>query len=208
MNKELAAELNKRLGDLAFVEKQAGLVQVVEFQAAVSGKESGAVDSFRLERFPMSVDLDYEECKKRKERDLTPNSKLKGISYFEDMGIFPLPKTRNGLQYESRLRFVCWLNRKLLTGDDYSHIVTHTMGYVINTLTKEPFNAGPFTRCMVTVRSIPIASKALFSAYTYEESVTQYLMPPFEYFAIDFGIRFSVPYACLPTLNLTPRKCL
>lgn len=208
MNKELADELNKKLGALTFVEKQAGLVQVVEYHARVPGKDEGAADSTKLERFPMSTDIDYAECKlKRKERDLIPNSNLKGISYFEDGGISPLAKTRNGMEYESRLRFVCWMNRKLLTGNDYSHIVTQTMGYIIATLTERPFNAGPFTRCLVTVKGIPITNKSIFSAYTYDEAVTQYLMPPYEYFAIDFGIKFSVPNECFNTLILTPRTC-
>lgn len=207
MNKELAQQLNIRLGDLPFADKQAGLVQTVEFESERMGGGGETVGK-KYERFPVSVDIDYSQCATvRKERDLVPDGHLSGISYFEDFGITPLPKTRNGFQYQSRLRFVCWMNRKKLTGNDYSNIVTQTMGYVIEQLTKAPFNAGLFTRISINVMAIPPANKALFSSYTYDEAVTQYLMPPYEYFAIDFGVKFTVPYQCMPQLQLTPSLC-
>ena len=49
--------------------------------------------------------------------------------------------------------------------------------------------------------------KSIFSKYSYDETILQFLRPPFEYFAIDLIVTFIMRGDCLPEININPKTC-
>jgi len=53
-----------------------------------------------------------------------------------------------------------------------------------------------------------VKSAAIFSKYSYDEAVTQYLMYPFDYFALDITTDFLINKSCIIDWeNETPIIC-
>jgi hypothetical protein len=195
MNKELATVLKNKLVNLPYMDLVAGMVQTVE-EIKYNGEDKITVVS--RNRFPVSVDVVRGPQFTGREIDLIPNSSRKSITYFEDYGS-TINSTRDGLtEFTSTLRLVCWLNKKLLVGDDYAEITGYCIASIIPRLvTANPENIGVFTGLKTKALRIPIQSAELFSRYTYDENIRQYLRPPFEAFAIDLSCNYKVSSNCI-----------
>lgn len=200
MNKEVARVLKNYIKDLPFVDLIAGLVQTVRIKIPVGGDDGG--DKLLETRIPVSYDTEEGiECI-GKERELIPNSDRKSIIYFEDYGSTPNKDTHGLIGMDSKLRLVCWLNRALLVGDTYAEVTTPAMGMILNALPMgNPVNKGDLTRLRVSASHIPIQDASIFGKYTYEEAETQYLRPPYEFFAIDLQINFTLSPKCGEKVN-------
>lgn len=209
MQKELCKMLNTKLGTLSFVDKMAGLVMVAE-KAEERGaglNDMGGNMPAKIAKYPIAYDVNGKACEVAGTMDyMIPDGTLKGISYFEDQGITPPTLNRNSFDYEARLRFVCWMNTSKISTTD-TEITAKAQAYIIAALCQNPFNMGIFTKVQINVRAIPPRNKSIFSPYTYEESVVQYLIPPYEYFAIDFAVKFSIPNTCLASIGNNPAVC-
>lgn len=212
MLKDLCHSLNLKIGGLPFVDKHAGLVQTLEYKAEGVMPDNGNNAPALIKRYPISCDVDDAEnssCSPNNGmKDLVPDSTKRGIMYWENNGgISPLPKVRNGFQYEARLRLVCWLNRNLLTNDPNLALSTVTMTYITGLLTNiNPWNDGPFATISAVVRNIPAGNASLFSPYTYDQTELQYLLPPYEAWGIDFGVKFTTPLTCMTNLDFKPKE--
>jgi hypothetical protein len=58
-------------------------------------------------------------------------------------------------------------------------------------------------------RVIVPQNNRIFSAYTYDEAKTQYLMLPYIYFAIDISVQYSVGENCfLNPITPKPVQCI
>ena len=199
MNKEIAEILRDRIKDLPFIDVCAGLVQTI----VVANDPNNEKRRFS---FPMSYDVDTSagqgsSCYVGKERDLMPDSSKKSIFYFEDMGISPA-KVFGRPGFQSTIRLVGWINRSRLLGDKYINVSTFAMSAIVGRLArKNPINIGNMKMLSVTVGTIPRQDASLFSRYSYDESVTQFLMPPFECIGIDFICKYIVKDNCLINLN-------
>lgn len=200
MNKELASVLKTRIQNLPFIDKLAGLVQIVEEQSFVDGD---AKNTPVLKKFPASYDtVGFGADCAGQIKDLIPNSAYKSITYFEDFGSTMPAVGDQVIKFNSKLRLICWLNRSLLTGDQYSQISAPCIAALITALTGRKFdNIGIFTQLNVKAVQIQPQTKALFSNYTYDQTVRQYLMPPFEFFGIDLLCIYNVSAKCINEIN-------
>lgn len=204
MNKELASILKDRIAPFPFIDVLAGLVQTVE---EVHETENGTV----RKRFPLSSDTNMTDaCAGGLERALTPDSSKKSVIYFEDFGSQVTREGRNGAQsYISTIRLVAWLNRERLTGDAYTSISGYCIAAICRRLDLKFENTGIFQRLRVNPSRIPIQDASLFSRYTYDEAERQYLLPPFEVFAIDFSCSYHVKPGCITEIDFNnPSLCL
>jgi hypothetical protein len=187
MNQAIANIIKESIEDLDFVDKIAGLVSTQYMNI------EGVTKSY-----PVACCV-LDTCKTGDYNDLAPDSKYKSVIYFEDGGVSFVRAQGNFKYYQSRLRLVGWLNVKAILGDEcdasqctYS---SHAIMDIIRLLPEFPQNIAPFTRVYMEVTSQAIRDKAIFSKYTYNELQTQYLMSPYDYFALDITTTFGI---CLP----------
>ena len=208
MNKELSVILRDKIADAPYLERLSGLVQVFEKTIAVDGEAGRTIKK----KIPVTSFATFQECESNNQAQvaMVPNSKYKGILYFEDGGINTPTPSRGGMQYISRLRLVCWLNTKLITGQTDMSLTTRVIADILGRFAGNPFNVSPFTKIAVKVANIPAQDKSIFSPYDYSEAETQYLMAPFEYFALDLNISYTIPFLCVTDISVTedPNTCL
>ncbi|NCT92945.1 MAG: hypothetical protein GXC72_00850 [Chitinophagaceae bacterium] len=195
MNRALADILSTKL-DSAYIDRKAGIVFTFE---KVTVPESGPKV---IKRIPVAY-LNGEKV------DMIPDSRCKCMIYFEDQGISAPSKVGPGWQYISRLRLVCWLNSRLISGQSDSTLKAKIMTDVIDKLAGGAyFSQSPYTRVLPKVVNIPTQDKNIFAKYDYSEQDQQYLMQPYDYFAVDFQIPFTIPTACLNSITVTnPEAC-
>ena len=118
--------------------------------------------------------------------------------YFEDNGsVLNLSVRHTGLNFwRSKLRLVVWMNQKLLSETFNIELATLAMNEMITLLCTNPVNQDVFKNFKAEVASIPPATSALFSQYDYNEKETQFLMPPYDFFAVDLEVSFGIPKGC------------
>jgi hypothetical protein len=190
---------------LPFIDKFGGLVAMLVYQEETA--DGGTVEK----RFPVSHDTNAQDClANNNQREFVPDgSNYNGIAYLENQSLTVGGSTAGGTQYTASLRFVCWYNSEKITGvaaDD--QLLTQLIDRIQRTLTASIWNSAPFSRIRVVLRDVLVRDRSIFGAFTYSEAETQYLMPPFDYFAVDMTINFVVPRACVPALTLNPAECL
>ena len=201
MIKDIANILKAKLQPLPFVDRLAGVVQIARSQETVEGK-------LIQTRFPISCDVNGEDCAEGGQRliDLIPNSEKKSVFYFEDIGGAQfIDRTRNDLNFQANLRLVGWLNMKEL-GKNQCSVTSLIVANVIRALTqgKKTFNEDPFTRITIEINQQVLNNANIFSDYTYKETETQYLMYPYDFFALDLRVFFSINENCMDTFILEP----
>ena len=192
MNNKLANILKGQIEDLTWIDKIAGLVQTANVRIT-----SG--DNTTEKSYPISCNVTADACLKGDYQDLCPNSKKKSVVYFEDQGLQFDRQEGNRLYYNSSLRLVCWLNLQLIQEAGCKKDVTGcgTSGdYVLEVIKKfdyKPFDQDGLYGVMIHPPSQVERSVDIFSKYSYSEVATQYLMSPFDYFALDYQITFCIP---------------
>ena len=184
MNQAIASILKAYIEDLDFVEKIAGLVQKVTFK--IDGVEKS---------FPVACCVSVEDCKNGAYNDLTPDSKYRSVIYFEDGGVSLSKYESNWKYYTSRLRLVGWLNVKMILGEDCGETCTyaaHAIADIIRHLPSHPQNVAPFDFVYPEITNEIVRSNSIFANYTYNELQTQYLMAPYDFFALDIQTNFAI----------------
>lgn len=189
---------NKLIG-LPFVDRIAGIVQT-----AVD-KTQDSDNKFVIKRFPVSCDVTNKDCEDNTNRlsDLIPNDTKKSIFYFEDIGgVSFVNQIGANMNFVASVRLVAWLNIKKLGKTDCS-ITSLIVANVIREYNKQKtFNENPFTRIKIKVEKQVIKDANIFAKYTYNQHNTQYLTYPFDYFALDLKVEFSINEKCMNDFNL------
>lgn len=208
MNKEVSNILRQRIidnGGLVFVDKLFGMVQ--------TGEKSEVNDNGGTvrKRFPIAIEHVVEGVCISQEQLAIPDSSRKGILYFEDGGTNPDGRVRSGGQYQftSSVRLVVWINRKKVTSETYIEISALAIADLIEKLGVDtnPKSEGVFSNVSVSVSGIPRQDAGIFSRYTYDETVTQFLRPPFEFFALDLAVKYSINPKCINEIILNESIC-
>lgn len=195
MNEQLSILIiNKTLSSISYLDKMSGIAKVYPL---VQEGENRAL----IKKIPVSTYTNAEQCNAKTihQFDLIPDSRLRGMIYFEELApIRVIEKRTAGNRYESALRLVCWLNPQLLdAAEDPKRVGTKVLVDVIKRLTEEQMFHDPekmFSAITIDVVAVPEKTSQLFNRYDYDEKLTQYLMFPFDYFAIDLSIKYLVPF--------------
>lgn len=200
MNEKIASIIKAEIENLPFMGQVSGLVRPVRMQDVSS-------DNASVKVFPISCDVSERECISGKYTDLVPDSKYKSIHYFEDMGVTIAGQDQDTFSFEAKLRLVGWLNLKKLGKTDCS--VSHlAIAAILKAIRSKVFNSSPFTKISIRCTGIEPKSAAIFSKYTYSEEINQYLLFPFDYYALNFTVAFTVPYACIDQwVTSLPNNC-
>jgi hypothetical protein len=179
INRLIANDLRVHLASLPFIEVSAGLVQTIE-------KKERVEQNWKIQRFPASLDVNGWDSETNY-FPLVPDSKYKGMAYFEDMGTIGQGRNRSGLQFASKLRLIVWYNESLAGLE-----APYTAASVLASLPEHISCNGILTRSNVSVLRLPTAEENLFSKYTYDEAVNQYLMKPFTAFGVDLEVSYTL----------------
>lgn len=206
MTKEIAKILQQRIVDaeLPYLTTIAGLVQTVVYA------EENATGGKMLMKMPVSVDTNIEQCgsaNEIQEKAIVPDSAQAGILYFEENGSSFDKSTAHGDSFKSALTLVCWLNKKRITGDKYTSITTQVIRDIKEAFGRNPFNEMPFCRIQVMIDKVQAQDANVFSPYSYDEAVSQYLMPPYEFFALQITVKYVPVDACVQEIVMSPDNC-
>lgn len=206
MNKGLAHELKLKIKTLSYLQKIGGLVytQIKQERILVNGNPKTII-----KKFPVTCDSDVDECVGGSLVEMIPSDKYKSMIYFEDNGM-SIGSEANS--YVSKLRLIGWFDSRTLdtcVGDvkcyEYStFIISDIIKKLESFKTK---NLGIYNKVIVSIDRVPAQDASIFSKYTYSENENQYLMPPYEYFAIDLSISFSVNQKCVLTIKQKDIEC-
>lgn len=205
MTSVLANHIKEMLIDLKFIDKKAGLVQTMERL-----EPTIIEDTFAVSRFPASVDVSFEDCgRKNCFTDLVPNSNLKGVLYFEDLGTIPQGSRGSDFSYKSVLRLIVWINNQKIQGKDCQSIRHRLITYIRSKLEPNVFNIPEqsIKKVSITTGRIIENDYEIFKRYTYPRDVIKYLMHPYEAFSIDLVVEYTMSSNCLPELILKEDKC-
>lgn len=180
----------KILSTITWADRVVGLVKTLTYGAGDEMKSTIYI--------PISCDLEasQRDCISNKEHHVVPDSKLKALIYFEDGGCSPTGATSRGLSFTSTLTLVCWMNLQKL-GQTSCAASAFAQAQIIETLNAFQANVSPINTIKVTEMSISPKSAQIFSKYTYDEKSIQYLMYPYDYFALTLKINFEVPRGCI-----------
>lgn len=207
MNAAIASILKDYLNTLAWKDKVAGLVKPLVRMDPVT---SGNVQTSVRKVFPISCDISYADCQKDSSRykDLHPDSKLRSLMYFEDRGVRWIESKGGSDYYRSSLLLVGWANmdRFKFTGCYISPLLVQSIRGVIP---KVPMNstANGMTRILSNITGELPKDAGIFSKYTYNEGITQYLMYPFDYFALTVETDFAMHSSCAHLIELSDDPC-
>lgn len=196
MNNTIANILKGYIDDFTWIDKIAGLVQTANIQEKIG-------DNITEKSYPIACDVTADACIKGHYKDLIPDSKKKSVLYFEDRGGVQFESREGGkLRYTASLRLVGWLNLKLLL-EDSCGTSTGNCGVsgayvieIIKALPYIPFDVGDFYSITIEPPSQVERSVDIFSRYTYSEEATQYLLYPFDFFALDIDVEFTIIPEC------------
>ena len=210
MNNGVSHILLSRVADLPFIDLYGGLVSIQEETNTVKDGITGLAKSI-TKRFPVSCDvIDFGKCPAEPGKlvPFIPDSKRKGVLYFEDLGIEPTGASAYGHTFKSTVRLVFWINTQFIDQNPCYEVTMPVVANIISRFSGNPFNQNNFQRISVVPLRIPRSGKELFAAYTYDQAYTQYLMPPFEYGAIDFAVSYTINPSCVGQIQLKdPEQC-
>ena len=186
--------------EATWIDKTAGLVSSVTI-------ETRGPDNTTIEKtFPVACCVTAKDCKSGAYNELMPDSKYKSVLYFEDKGI-TFKESRGAFKYyTSNLRLVGWLNINKILGTECN--CAQTCNYaavivaeIIRALPVHASHISPFSHVLTEITEQEPRTSAIFSKYTYDEVHSQYLMAPYDYFALNLKTDFAI---CLNGNALTP----
>lgn len=195
---DIANILKGKLIGLPFVDRIAGLTQI-----AIDKQPIGE-NKFKTIRFPIACNVTGKDCSDSNNRvtDLVPDSTKKSVFFFQDInGASFVNQTGNNLNFVADIRLVGWLNLKEL-GKDQCSITSLVVSNIIRAFRATgTFNEAPFTRVKINILKQVLRDAKIFSDYTFSETETQYLMYPYEHFALDLKVNFTINSECMNTFN-------
>lgn len=191
MNQAIANIIRGHIEGLDFVDKISGMVAPLTFD--IKGPDNSTVQK----TFPIACCVSADDCKEGAYNELMPNSAYKTVIYFEDGGVSFNRHEGHWKYYTSKLKLVCWINVAKILGDACNEgtactLSAHLIVEILRAIPEFPGHHAPFNHVYTEVLGQDIRNPSIFSAYTYDEKHSQYLMYPYDYFALDLQTTFAV----------------
>ncbi len=208
---EIANSLyEKFLKDKCYIDCWGGLVRTIEIPIPINDGKGG----FKIGKYPISCEK-LDECKPNQPyTELLPSKKYTSLSYFELIGRVRPIKTPlsssfskgQGISFTAKLRFVMWYNMLKLGYKKCSiaeQIITDIQFCFMNKYSLDaPYAVSEVKWSLdgFTVNDI----KEIFGKYSYTDSNIAFALPPYEFFAIDMNVTFTILKGCI---LLQPFQC-
>lgn len=210
MNKQLAIEiinLIQNKGGLNYISLMGGVAQTLEVD-----REDLSLTGVITKRSPYTTFVITDKaCDFETEnKSLVLDSSERGILYFEENGV-SIDKTQSfsggRRKWISKLDVICWLNKKLIIGDEQREISVELISELLNKLIVTNKDLGYFKCATIRTTGVKPNNASIFSKYSYSEKTNQYLMPPFEYFSMSLEITYFMSSKCVSELIIKESKC-
>ncbi len=204
MNYLIANKYKELISGLPFIDVLAGLTKLHKEKIPNQGGED------LLQMYPVECATTQAQCTNGDYKDLSPDSDKKSVLYFEDLGIQFLDKNVREVVYQSRLRLIGWLNLAHFVNGGCSMSAQVIANIVKELPFSQPINiSGDMNLTKVKVIACQELPKNadIFLRYSYDEPRDQYLMYPFDFFAIELTTEFTLPYQCIPDIEMTDPSC-
>lgn len=185
MNARIAAILKDRISQFTYVDRIAGMVRTAQMERAG-----------QVVKLPVAIDVDDDlACDASTLRDMVPDERYACMVYFEDRGFQRITSRTRGTSFRSSIRMVCWVNTAKFGGDPMAgeRIMQQFLAEVHQ---PGPVNTDTLVGLRTTAETSPERGGGLFGAYTYPESASQYLLWPFDAFAIDIAAEYRLRPGC------------
>ena len=199
MIKRIISEILPSLEALNFADVVAGVVTTLSRNKPI--KDNKVI----IKKFPVYYNDTKTTCETSDYIDLVPNSSKKSIMYFEENGFSVTQINNNIFECVASVRLVCWFNLK-----NINDTLTNAELLKLNVIQAMPSaidNVNPYSFIRVDLTSEETKSVAIFNKYTYNEEEKQYLIFPFDYFALNYDISFYVGKNCIDELIINPAVC-
>lgn len=192
MNEVVANYLIEKIAAESWVHKLSGIVKPFIRMDYLFDEELESNIPVR-NIYPVSCKLSFEECSSSAYSELMPNSSFRSVAYFEDNGSEVYEYKKNNSYIKSRLRFVCWLNMNLIehTGCTISDQIIPRVISLFHQ--SKPTNYSGVVELTTRVVSVPKKDANIFGQYTYNQEISQYLLYPYDYFALDIEATYAIP---------------
>jgi len=196
MTDKIAQLILNEISILNWIDKTAGVVKPLRVK--IKGGEEKV--------YPIYLN-DATLCDSSTYTDLVPDSSKMSILYFEDGGSEVIESGCKYTDMETSLKLVCWLNLKRINVD-YTDALDIKLN-LINNIPASIDNTDWVTKIRVMFGSEEVKSADIFSEYTYDEAEHQYLIYPYDYFALNYRIKYSIPMDsdCLTDIVINPGVC-
>jgi hypothetical protein len=181
----IATILKDRIAAFTYVDKIGGLVRV-----ARQNREGREIV------IPVAGDVDEAyACDPATIRDMVPDDRYGCIVYFEDRGTTRITERTRGTSYRASLRLVCWINT-LKFGSDPTTADRILEQFTNDLNVGQPYNTDTLIGLKHSVEGFPQRGASIFSQYTYPEAERQYLLWPFDAFALDITATYRIKPGC------------
>jgi hypothetical protein len=209
MTEQILEALRANIEALPFIEKFGGLARPVSKSFVIDQQTGKTINK----TFPIGCNVSGVSCwDNGRFLDLVPNDTKLSVSYFEapnrlTISDYTGPK-RSIANWVGVVRFVCWLNGPLLGRNDcgFSGVPILNLTEAINGRLRGVII--PEDTVYFQVESEEAKTADIFKQYSYDEQ-KQYLFYPFDYFALNISVKYSVPSGCaLPFVLNPPIECV
>ena len=206
MNSEIAKILrDKFIEPLNWKDAYAGLVN--DFVRIDIGENAKGNKVPIRKVFPISCDASFEECTNGKYQWLAPNVKKRSVIYFEDRGSILLSRNADNYNFTSRIRMTVWFNSNKFGYGNECDISPRLIGNILQFIPVSPFNESYFSRISIKFIGEEVKDSRIFSRFTYDEPITQYLLKPYGYFALNFEVNYTANDSCFEEILLDDVHC-
>ena len=158
-----------------------------------------------VKKFPAYYNENKTTCNASDYIDLVPNSNKRSIIYFENNGIKISPINGNIIECVADVRLVCWANLKKINDTFINADILKLL--VIQAMPSSLSNVLPYSFIRIQLTGEETKNVSIFSKYTYNEEEKQYLIYPFDYFALNYEISFYVGKNCIDPILISPAVC-
>lgn len=175
--------LIERFSSLSWVDRYTGVVKVI----------SKRTETNKIETFPVSCNasapIEYTA--------LLPDSSKKSVMYLEDKGIRPTDEDVQGIHMTAGYDLIGWLNMEKIGYKGCSFSGTAIAG-ILSKIPNNKFNQGFYSQIKIEFLGQYQKNANPFSKYSaFDETKVQYLMNPYDFFALSMEVRFIVNKNCL-----------
>jgi len=176
MQEYLAERVKEQLATIAWLERLGGLTQTLEETRKLSDTESITL------RYPVTRNVN-EALAPGAYAEMLPDSRYKGLCYFET-GAFDLAaRQRNFLPFTGRLRLVVWCNPYAI-GQSQADL----QGQVLQALNEPASNCGTVNALQIRATKITESEDGIFKRYNYQGQIARLLLFPYYAFAVDLEL--------------------
>lgn len=179
-----------QIENLSFIDKYTGVVKVITMK-----DPSNKTGQKKI--FPVACNLCNDDINNGRYKDLCPDSSKKSVLYLEDTGLRFVKKEGQRIYWKASYNLVCWLNLVKLGKQTCSYSALAIAG-ILKSLPLVPFNSGD-TYNSISINILGQQPKTVnpFAKYSYDETVNQFLMFPYDYFVLSLDVDFMTDLRCL-----------